>query len=344
MMLGTEVDAAADPARSSWLLGEIGPGSTVGVGSLPHRCADDAARFSLSVFDVATLPSLPRRSPAEAPVAQALVGVAGVALGQYGALAIDTARLDPEAPVATGAWQDSFTGFHATLAAAAQAGHEGPVKWQFVGPVTVGMALIRAGAEPQIAFRIAERVVRSHLDALGQIVSESLPNSAQVIVLDEPTLTDVMAPEFPIPPDAAIDAISSAMAAIEKVGVTGVHCCGSADLGGVIATGSRTLWISPEPSLVSHAGYLQRFLREGGWVVWGAVPTDGPIGAQPGRSVAKLELLWRRLAERGCDPALIRERALISPQCGLGGLNQATAAQVCESMRAVAEAVRPARP
>ena len=41
------------------------------------------------------IPSLPRRSPAESLIAQAVVGTPGVTLGQYGAIAVDLDRLDP---------------------------------------------------------------------------------------------------------------------------------------------------------------------------------------------------------------------------------------------------------
>ncbi len=124
----------------------IEPGSTTGIGSLPHRTASQAVEFAFDAYDVPAIPSLPKRSPAESFIAQALVGTAGVTLGQYGTVAVDVDRLDPAAAVDTDLSRDNFVGFRTFLDAAAERGYEGPVKWQFVGPISVGVALRRAGA------------------------------------------------------------------------------------------------------------------------------------------------------------------------------------------------------
>ncbi|HKY66631.1 MAG TPA: hypothetical protein VJM49_09690, partial [Acidimicrobiales bacterium] len=70
------------------------------------------------------------------------------------------------------------------------------------------------------------------------------------------------------------------------------------------------------------------FLDRGGWLAWGAVPTDRPLGETA-------EILWRRLvaewdalAGAGCDPRRLVEQAMITPACGLVGLDVAQAAHV----------------
>ncbi|MGA0218790.1 MAG: hypothetical protein ACO3LO_08900, partial [Ilumatobacteraceae bacterium] len=89
----------------------VAPGATLGVGSLPHRSASAAVEFSVNNFDLPVVPRLPRRSGAESLANQALVGVPGVEMGPYGTLAIDVARLDPEASVTTDLLTDNFMGF-----------------------------------------------------------------------------------------------------------------------------------------------------------------------------------------------------------------------------------------
>ncbi len=209
-----------------------------------------AAEFRVETFDVLTLPSLPRRSPAEAPVAQALVGAPGVTLGQYGTVAIDLARLDPAAEVRTELWRDAFGGFRACLEVASERGHAGPVKWQFVGPISVGLTLVRAGASSDVAFPMAVRLVRSHLTSLVGAIADTLPGSPQLVVLDEPFLDDLMTHDFPIAPDEAIDLLSSAMAAVEASATVGVHTCGDVDLATLIASGPKVLSLPARPSLV----------------------------------------------------------------------------------------------
>jgi hypothetical protein len=71
------------------------PGASFAVGSLPHRRAADAVDFSWRATTIPTIPSLPRRSPSELMVAQALIGIEGVSLGQYGGINVDIAPLKP---------------------------------------------------------------------------------------------------------------------------------------------------------------------------------------------------------------------------------------------------------
>ena len=96
-------------------------------------------------------------------IAQALVGIGGVTLGQYGSIAVDVDRLDPDAPVATDLGHDAYGGLRAFLSTAVARQLRGPVKWQFTGPVTLGAALTRVGVPPDRAFAVAARAVRAHL-------------------------------------------------------------------------------------------------------------------------------------------------------------------------------------
>src|SRR5687768_5655302 len=164
MVVATSRTAAGTLLHAVPPLGDsLQPGAATGIGSLPHRSAHDAAMFALREYDMPAIPSLPRRSPAEGMIAQAVVGIAGVTLGQYGSIAVDPHALDPDAPVATDLGNDAFAGMRAFLALAEARGLRGPVKWQFVGPVTLGMALTRIGVAPATAFAVAGRAVRAHV-------------------------------------------------------------------------------------------------------------------------------------------------------------------------------------
>ena len=65
--------------------------------------------------------TMPRRSPAEGAIAQAMVGLDGITIGQYGSIAVDPLRVDPLAPVVTDLTHDAFTGFRTFLTHAAAA-------------------------------------------------------------------------------------------------------------------------------------------------------------------------------------------------------------------------------
>lgn len=330
-------DSSVAPVRA---LDAIEPGSTTGIGSLPHRNATQAVEFALSAYDLPAIPSLPRRSPAESSIAQALVGIDGVTLGQYGTVAVDVERLDPTGAVDTDLNSDNFVGFRTFLDVAAERGFEGPIKWQFVGPISVGVALRRAGAAPDVAFAVAVQTVSDHLRALCAAVSAALPASPQLVMLDEPFADGLMSRDFPIAPDQAIDLLSEAMAVLEPQATIGVHCCGDADVATLLESGPSVLSLPASMSLVPLAGYLDRFLRNGGWIAWGAVATEGPIGVTSSRSWHHLSKVWCELVQRGCDAGLLRTQSLLTPECGLGTHSVSVAERLCHSLQDISRSLR----
>lgn len=293
-------------------------GKSVGIGSLPHRDPAASAAFAVAEFDIATVPSLPTRSPAEGLVAQAIAGLPGVSLGQYGSFAIDPVGLTVDVPITTGLGTDAFAGLAAFIDLATKIHLDGqPIKWQFVGPVTLGIALQRAGLRNAQAFTIAADAVRHHVSQISAALSAALPRSPQLMLLDEPWMTELMAPEFPITPDVAVDLVSTGMAAVGPGVAVGLHCCGTADIATMLETGPQVISIPLSDDLAEYAGYLGRFLDTGGVVAWGALPTTGPITARVDRYWRRLSDVWCQLVERGVDAGRIRRQSLITPECGL---------------------------
>jgi hypothetical protein len=329
-----------DDERDDSATAPFGDGAVIGVGSLPHRDAHDAAVFSTTEFGLATIPTLPKRSPAEALIAQAVVGLHGVSLGPYGSIAIDTDRIAPS-PMRTELALDAFAGFSSFLENAPTAMPRGaPVKWQFVGPVTLGVGLHRAGLPAADAFDLALHAVRHRLDHLRTAVTEALPGSPQLVILDEPLLADLMNADFPIPPDHAIDVMSSGMAAVGSGALVGVHCCAPVDLATLLATGPDAISIPVSDDVLDWAGYLGRFLDGDGVVAWGVVPTDGPLLGSAERHWRRLSDLWCALVQRGCDPVRLRRQSLVSPSCGLGVHSEPVARRIARLTTEVGKRVR----
>lgn len=328
--------------RPRSVLDVIEPAATTGIGPLPHRNARQAAAFCFDAYDLPAIPSLPRRSPAESAIAQALAGVPGVSPGQYGAVAVDVDRLDPGAAVVTDLHQDHLGGFRAFLDLASERGYAGPVKWQFVGPISVGVALRRAGAAPEVAFDVALSSVSAHLRALSNAVAETLPDSPQLVLLDEPLIAGMMSREFPIAPDRAIDVLSAAMAALGPSATVGVHSCADVDVATLLESGPQVLSLPLSPAIVPLVGYVERFLQHGGWIAWGAVATEGPIRVTPTSAWHQLSTVWCDLVQRGCDAERLRTQAILTPQCGLAAHTPHVAERVCRTLHDVSRSVRSA--
>ena len=293
-------------------------GATAGVGSVPHLDPAAAAAFAIDEFDIATIPTMPHRSPAELMLGQALAGVRGISIGDDGSIVVDPGAVDPYAAVVTDTDREAFDGFRAFIDRSEEVGLDGSaVKWQFVGPVTLGVALHRAGLDRTTAFDVALSVVRARLASLSEIVTDALPNSRQMVVLDEPWFAELMQPGFPLPPDEAIDRMSSAMAALPSTTLTGVHCCAPCDVATLLAVGPNVVSLPVSSELVDWVGYLTRFLAEGGIIAWGVIPTDGPLPTTSERQWRALSDLWCNLVQLGCDPVLLRRQSIVTPQCGL---------------------------
>ena len=324
------------------------PGATFGVGSLPHRSVADAIEFAWSSSDVPTIFTLPRMSPAEGMVAQALVGIEGVSVGQYGGISVDVARLDVEPEIRTDLGSDAYTSFAAFLQSFASRGDGVEwVKWQFIGPVTLGLALVRIGLEPDAAFRLSLQAVRAHVIALEHEVAQWCGDVGQIIVLDEPSLPEALVPGFVLAPDAVVDLVSGGLAAIEPHHVTGVHCCGSTDWGALLSTGANILSV-PVPSAsddvamaetLRAASRISDHLEHGGRIAWGAVRTDGPISVSPERSWKGLVETMCSLVKAGVDPLLLRKMSHVTPACGLGTLSEQLADRVMMHVGDVANRV-----
>lgn len=293
-------------------------GATAGVGSLPHLDPAEAAAFAIGEFDIATVPTMPFRSPRESMLGQALVGVSGVSIDGDGSIVVDRRAVRPHGAVGAALDHESFAGLRAFLDLAAEVRLDGSaVKWQFVGPVTLGVALHRAGLDRDAAFDLALSVVRERLAAISTVVSDALPSSRQMVVLDEPWFGELMQPGFPIPPDEAIDRMSSAMAALPATTLTGVHCCAPCDVATLLASGPNVVSLPVSSELVDWVGYLTRFLADGGIIAWGVTPTDGPLPSTSERGWRALSDLWCELVQLGCDPVLLRRQSIVTPQCGL---------------------------
>jgi hypothetical protein len=318
-------------------------GAVTGIGSLPHCDPRAAAAFSFD--ECPDLPFVPHIAPdgvgtvASRSIVQGLVGVRGVGFDPERGLRVDVERLHPLAKVVPDLEHPSFAGLRAFLDEAVARRYTGPVKWQFAGPLTLGLGLMHRGVPARTAFDVAVRAVRVTTRAMYRAIDEALPGSHQVVLLDEPSAAGVLEPGFPVPPDTAIDLVSGALAALELSAEVGVHCCGNADLSAIIASGPGVLSIPVHEPGAGLATNLGQFLELGGVVAWGVVPVHGPLGSAD-RYWRELQALWGQMEAAGCEPERLRAQSLITPVCGLALHEPAQASAVFAICRAISERVR----
>jgi hypothetical protein len=313
-------------------------GFATGIGSLPHSDAAEAAQFVLThIPDLPSAPQLTARHAAEGMLAQAAVGISGVRIKRNGALGVDLAALDPAAPVDAGLDGEGWVGTRALLDAVGS--RRRPIKLQVTGPVTLGIALRHAGAPPALAFAVARKAVAAKARSLVALARQRAPRVLLVVFIDEPGLTAVNGPGFPLPTAEVVDLVSGALASLGPGVVSGLHCCGMTDLRLALQAGPAVVSVPVDDRLAEDGPALASFLEGGGWVAWGAVPTDRPIGDDPEIPWRRLTDLWCELTRSGCDPALLRRQSLITPVCGLAGHGVSQAEWVLRLCRQIGERV-----
>lgn len=322
----------------------IRPGATFGIGSLPHRSVSEALDFVWTSTDIPTIPSLPRLNPAEGMIAQALVGIEGVSVGQYGGISVDVSQLDVGQFVTTDLSSESYGAFEQFLATFQQRNRGvDVVKWQFVGPITLGAQLLRLGLDADVAFPLALQAVRSHVLALENEVARHCGDITQIIMLDEPSLAEAVEPGFILDGEAVIDLISGALAAVEQRHISGVHSCSHIDWGTLLSTGARVLSV-PVPSvndevamaeMLVAASRISDHLEHGGRIAWGAVRTDGPIAISAERSWKSIVEVMCALVKSGVDPVILRRNSFVTPACGLATHSDGVAERVFAHAREV---------
>jgi hypothetical protein len=133
--------------------------------------------------------------------------------------------------------------------------------------------------------------------------------------------------------------VSAALASVEERAIAGLHCCGRADWPVVLQAGPQMLSLPVDAGASDHPGAFADYLERGGWVAWGAVPTSRPLGDSADILWRRLMAEWDALAEGGCEPHRLVEQALITPTCGLVGLDVAQASHVLDLTDHVARRV-----
>jgi hypothetical protein len=314
----------------------LAPALATAIGSLPHTDPRAAAELVLRAHPrFPAAPQLPVRTPLEGMVAQWARALPEVTVEQDGSITV--AGVATALPVAEFD-ESAHAGLFAFLDAAAANGVCPPrVKVQIAGPLTLGLALHRAGMPVDRAFRRGGEVARSWAIAVEELVDDHLPGSSLLLFFDEPALVTWRRYEGPIEREAAIDVLSGALAAPGCI--TGVHVCGAGDRRLALEAGPQVIGVEVGDELVDDADVLARHLDAEGWVAWGAVPTDRPVGESVEPHWRALVGVWCELTRRGCDPVLLRTQGVVTPACGLAGHGPSQAERALGLARQVADRV-----
>jgi methionine synthase II (cobalamin-independent) len=212
------------------------------------------------------------------------------------------------------------------------------IKGQSVGPITFS-----AGITDEIGKSILhhadlrEAMVKGlSIKALWQVRTLSQSGKRPIIFLDEPYLSGYGSAFTPIQRDEVISLIKEVIDYLRERSETlvGVHCCGNTDWSMIMEAG---------PDIISFDafGYLDyfllypeaiiRYLGDGGIIAWGIVPTVSFTGKESVEGLcSRLQEGLHRLSECGLDSGTLNRNSMLTPACGLGTMDQASAERALE--------------
>lgn len=351
----------------------LSTGLASSVGPLPLSDPADAVGVALAgLVPLPAVPSGPVRpqpgTPNTSLLAQAVAGVQGAVVGPDGVLVVDPVHLAHDGDRSGFSLDDSaFAMLRLTLghlgAAAPDAATPQPaaaarpeaLRVPLLGPVSLALALHEAGVPLVRASALAREVVVHRAVTLLEAARAALGRTTLLVVMSEPAMAGTHHPAFPLSPREirsllvpvvdALDAAERGLRALDGLPadgrlLIGVHVEGPADWANVVDSGVSLLSMPVEHATSAPAATLAGFLDEGGWIDWGVVPVDRPLGGSDELLWRRLSALWCTLVGGGVDPLLLRTRAVVSPAGGLDGFAREQVAGVLELAGAVALRVR----
>lgn len=329
--------------------------AATGIGSLPHADPKKAVRLVLSsMHEVPYWPQLPALGFGENMYAQYCTKLPGAKIDGYKKrITVDLEDYDPEefytAVVSDDVDhfahpKDSFHGLYALLEALKGKKFQA-VKGQVTGPVSAGLQILDHSGKPSIYDEAYGEIIRRNLNMHAKWQAKKLREISDrpILFLDEPSLTLIGTPFASVSHRQVVDWIDEVLEGVDAI--KGLHCCGNTDWPLVLSTSIDLL--SFDAYNYAHTVSLfpnevTAFLNRGGSIAWGLIPNmeDQIANETVGTLLQRFEKYIDMLYRKGLDIDLLLERSMITPQCGLGGLDEAKAERVLELLNGTVDAIR----
>jgi hypothetical protein len=314
---------------------------TTAMGIMPHRDIERALELALSL-DIPFWPQLPKVSLYEDMYVQTSQNFPGIAIdSDKGRLRFDTARFEQEldayfvkmdAPETLALTAQYSTVFHRFLSKELQ-GYKA-IRGQNIGPVSFGFKVLDESLKPIIYNDEVRTVLFDFIQKKANIqyreLRERNPNA--FVWLDEPGLGYVFSGLSGYNEQQAKGDYHSFVEGLE--GPKGLHLCAEVNLPYLLELGAEILsfdayQIGFMPK--EYAGSVAEFIKKGGVISWGIVPTESTVLAtQTPRALATtLSGYWEVVSQNtGLSLSQIARQALVAPaRCCLSDMGQSNTSE-----------------
>ncbi len=202
------------------------------------------------------------------------------------------------------------------------------VKGQTVGPVTFTSGILGLDGKPVIHDpELSEAMVRGlAIKALWQVRMLEKSGRRPVIFLDEPSLSGFGSAFSAIQRHDVVDMLKMMISYLKENAdcLVGIHCCGNTDWSMIIEAGPDIINFDAFEFMDHFLLYpdeIAKFLREGGFIAWGIVPTSGFTGDESSTDLLeKLKEGCRKILKTGLSAKVVAERSILTPSCGMGSM------------------------
>lgn len=309
------------------------PFTTTGIGSLPHRDPVEACNLVLNSFDLPFWPQLPQLSFRELMIPQYSEGIPFIKIDE-GRQTIwierdgddslerfyETYTEDLKLPVS----ESYAQGLH-TFLKVIKGIYFAILKGHVTGPLTFTLGLkdnkgrlVYFDEElREISLLVLKSKIRWQIDALKPF-AENI-----IIFIDEPVLSALGTSSYlGVNPEEALRLLKETSDAVKKAGgIPGIHCCSKADWPLVINCGISIISFDAYDYLETIALYpaeFTEFLRSGGYLAWGIVPTTDAIREADTRSIKKRFDQGVDILSKNIPSDLLLSKIMLTPSCGTG--------------------------
>ncbi len=315
------------------------------IGSLP--CTDPVRAVDL-VLDkltaVPTWPQLPQVGFQENMYVQYMAGLPGLVVdNDKKKIRVNLAEYDPEAiymriveddPSLFPMPREYFSGFYELMSRELPSTAKA-VKGQITGPVSLGLQVTDLDDKPVIYDETYAEIIRKSLNLMARWQERELRKkcSQTILFIDEPYLSIIGTP-FASVSQADVRAWTAEVCTGLE-GLTGIHCCANTDWPFVMGLGIDVLSFDAYDygyTIVLYPEEVEKFLKNGGTLSWGVVPNhEETLATETPITLAdKVDELMASLVSKGLDHDMLLRQCMITPQCGLGGLDAKAAPQVMD--------------
>jgi len=309
------------------------PFSTTGIGSLPHTDTEEACRLVLQTFDIPFWPQLPALSFRESMIPQYSEDLPFLKIdeerekvwierdgGDVLKKFYETCSDEWESPVS----ERYAKGLYSFLEKIKNS-HFPFLKGHVTGSLTFTLGLRDEKGKcvyydeelREISLLLLKAKIRWQIKVLKPFADQV------VIFIDEPILSALGSTAY-IGVDTT-EALRLLRETVESVklagGIPGIHCCGKADWPLVINSGTDIISFDAYDymeTITLYPAEFSGFLKKGGYLAWGIVPTTEIIRDENTVSIKKRFDDSLAQSSKSLPRDLLLSQILLTPSCGTG--------------------------